>query len=528
MMFRQYSLVTCHIIIIYNSILMTSCFNTVPMHHTMRSTISPVPMHHPMRSTISPYTVNVPPIFAVLDTKQTTYYDKDNTDPKQRYHHSMPLVLKKWNENLTIINENRISQKLSKVLSSLLLCLVIQATPFIQPAIASNYYGTLSDEQKVVAEAWRLIDNSFLDRTFNGLDWFQIRTNYVKNTKYKTADDAQNAIGEMTNLLGDKYTRYLSPAKYRSIVDSATGTLAGTGIEISMNKKTGRIYASDIQENSPAKQAGIQIGDIFVEVDGVRFIDDITATPDDVAVKLRGPKGSKVGVVMERNDKVLDYILTREPITITSVRSYMSSMSSIGNVGIIRIKSFSGTTSQIVNDKYLELKKQGAQAYIIDVRSNPGGLLPGGVDTAALFLDVNKPIVFVVNKAGIVDSQISLGQGIDIESPLIILVDSNTASAAEVFTAALQENKRAIVVGETTFGKGIVQTIRELSNGNYGGLAITVARYETPLHHDINKQGIPVDVISNIDCPKDNAILCIDKTPVSTIFRKPMNDINEA
>ena len=146
--------------------------------------------------------------------------------------------------------------------------------------------------------------------------------------------------------------------------------------------------------------------------------------------------------------------------------------------------------------------------FVFDIRGNPGGLLPGGVDTASLFLDANEPVVFVVNKKGIVDSQATLGPGIDMDTPLVVLVDGNTASAAEVFTAALQENGRATIAGKQTFGKGVVQTIRELSNNN-GGVAVTVARYETPKHNDINKQGIPVDVETPVDCPKTDATACL-------------------
>lgn len=373
------------------------------------------------------------------------------------------------------------------------------------PAHATSY-NALTDEQKVVAEAWRLVDNSFLDRTFNGQDWFNLRQTAIYKQKYRTMEQAQQAMEQMIGTLGDKYTRYLSPSKYQSIVDSATGTLAGVGVEIATDEQ-GYVIASDVEENSPAKTAGIRPGDKFLAVDGVEFADQ-TATPDDVAVRVRGPVGSRVGVVMERDGKTLDFIITRQPITITSVKSYLSNMSGVGKVGVIRIKSFSGTTSSKVASQLADLKKQGAKAFVIDVRGNPGGLLPGGADTASLFLDANKPIVFVVNKKGVVDSQSTINAGIELEAPLVILADRNTASAAEVFTAALQENGRAVVAGEQTFGKGIVQTIRELSN-NQGGVAITVARYETPKHRDINKQGIPVDVKTSVSCPKDDATACL-------------------
>jgi carboxyl-terminal processing protease len=366
------------------------------------------------------------------------------------------------------------------------------------PSVAADY-GSRTPEQKLVAEAWRVTDSTFLDRTFNGQDWFKIRQDMVKR-KYKSMDEARGAVSEMMSQLGDKYTRYLSPAKYQSMFDSATGTLAGIGVEIATNRD-GRVIASDVEPNSPAERAGLKPKDIFLEGDGFRF--DKTSTPDDVAVKLRGPVGSKVGVVVERDGETKDFIVTREAIKVTTVRSY-----SKGSVGVIRIKSFSATTAGSVKEKYEELKKKGAKSIVIDLRSNPGGLLPGGVDTASLFLEANKPVVFVVSNKGVLDAQQTFADGIDLETPLYLLVDHNTASAAEVFTAALKENDRAKVVGEQTFGKGIIQTIRGLSDGN-GGLAVTVARYETPKRNDINKQGISVDITSNVECAKDDALACL-------------------
>jgi len=249
-------------------------------------------------------------------------------------------------------------------------------------------------------------------------------------------------------------------------------------------------------------------------------MNDGKITPDDVAGKLRGPEGSKVGVTIQRNDQIMDFILTREPITITSVKSYISdSMPDVGKVGVVKIKNFSGTTAQVVADAVKDLKSKGATALILDLRGNPGGLLPGGVATASLFLDSNKPVVFVVDKNGVVDSQATLESGIDLDSSLIVFTNGNTASAAEVVTAALKENGRARVVGDSssqsTFGKGIIQTIRQLSYDN-GGLAVTVARYETPLHHDINKQGVPVDY-SISACTETDAVKCIPKSA----FQKP-------
>jgi carboxyl-terminal processing protease len=308
----------------------------------------------------------------------------------------------------------RLSNFASKLSVSLALALAVATA---SPATALSY-DSFTEEQKVVAEAWRLVDNSFLDRTFNGQDWFKLRQEYIKQTKYESREEAHEAIDRMVSTLGDKYTRYLSPAKYQSIFDTATGTLAGVGIEIATDSN-GLVMASDIEDKSPAKAAGILSGDLFVEVDGIVF--DAKSTPDDVAVNLRGPIGSKVGVVMERNGKKLDFIVTRQPITITAVRSHLSTVPGIGKVGVIRIKSFSGTTASTVASQFKDLKKQGAQSFVIDVRGNPGGLLPGGVETASLFLDADKPVVYVVNKKGVVDAQSTFTAGADLESPLVIL-----------------------------------------------------------------------------------------------------------
>lgn len=327
--------------------------------------------------------------------------------------------------------------------------------------------------------------------------------------KYKSFADAQAEADVLLSKLGDRYTRYLPPGKYDSIVNAATGNVFGVGVELALDeKKEGRVIAGDVETTGPAFKAGLMPGDAFVEVDGVRF-DDGRAAPEDVAVVLRGPEGSKVGVVVERGGKTLDFILTREPIKITSVKWYLGEMKGVaGKVGVIRVKNFSGTTAETVKGAMMELKGKGASKWVLDLRGNPGGLLPGGVDTASLFLEEDKPVVFVVNKNGVVDAQKTLTKGIDLDTPLVVLVDGNTASAAEVMTAALQENQRAVVAGEQTFGKGIVQTIRQLENGN-GGVAVTIARYETPEHHDINKQGIAVDVKTRTDCEKDDALACL-------------------
>lgn len=395
--------------------------------------------------------------------------------------------------------KNGFAASVASVALAMSLCFV----PFTsEPALASNY-DSFSPEQKMVSEAWREVDATYLDRTFNGQDWFQMRQDLVKQ-KYKSMDDAHDAVANMMSKLGDKYTRYLSPAKYQSMVDSATGTLAGIGVEIATNKDLLAIV-SDVEPDSPAQKAGLLPNDVFLEGGGAKF--DGSSTPDDVATRLRGPVGSKVGVTVLRDGTTTkDFIIQREPIKVTSVRSYIAQKDK--QVGVIRIKSFSGTTGSSVKEAFLDLKKKGAKSILFDLRSNPGGLLPGGVETASMFLEANKPVVYVVSNKGVVSSEETFQDGFDTETKLTILVDHNTASAAEVFTAAMKENGRAKVIGEQTFGKGIIQTIRELSDGN-GGVAVTIARYETPKHNNINKSGISVEESVDVECPKTDALACL-------------------
>ena len=327
--------------------------------------------------------------------------------------------------------------------ASLVLAMSLSFVPFAsEPALASSY-ESLTPEQKMTAEAWRTVDQTFLDRTFNGQDWFLMRQDLVKK-KYKSMGEAQDAVATMMSKLGDKYTRYLTPAKYQSMVDSATGTLAGIGVEIATNKEKLAIV-SDVEPDSPAAKAGLLPKDVFLEGGGAKF--DATSTPDDVALRLRGPVGSKVGVTVLRDGSTTkDFIIERAPIKVTSVRSYIAASNK--QVGVIRIKSFSGTTGASVKEAFQDLKKQGANKILFDLRSNPGGLLPGGVETASLFLESNKPIVFVVSNKGVISAEETFENGLDTETKLTILVDHNTASAAEVFTAAMKENGRAKIIGE--------------------------------------------------------------------------------
>ncbi|CAM9723203.1 unnamed protein product [Scytosiphon promiscuus] len=360
----------------------------------------------------------------------------------------------------------------------------------------------LNTEQAAVAETWRTVDRLYVDRTFGGQDWFGLRQQTLKDAaKGMTEAELNSALAKMLSTLGDRYTRYLPPAKYATIVQSSSGDVAGVGVSLSVDTARDLPLIVGVESGTPAAEAGLQAGDLLMQISG----DECRGlAPDDAAALLRGTENTKVGIVAERpsggdgaKGEKLDLIVTRRKFKVEGVVSKEATVDGT-KIGIVRIKSFSSNTVGDVRAAVERLKSKGASRIVVDLRGNVGGLLPGGIDTAGLFLDAGKDVVFIIRKNGSVEGRATLEAGPYAQgAPLTLLVDKGTASAAEVFAAAVRENDRAILVGERTFGKGVIQTVEPLTNG--GGVAVTVARYETPLHHNINKVGIPVD--KEIECP---------------------------
>jgi C-terminal processing protease CtpA/Prc len=172
-------------------------------------------------------------------------------------------------------NDDNSIGKVTAAIGSTILTLSILLQPIL-PATAADY-ASFSDEQRFVAEAWRTVDNAYIDRTFNHQDWFKLRQDAIKK-KYKNMAEAQTEVENILGSLGDRYTRYLPPAKYDSIVNAATGNVYGVGVELAQDKEGMKVIASDVEPSGPAAKGGLKPNDVFVEVDGERF-DDGKATP---------------------------------------------------------------------------------------------------------------------------------------------------------------------------------------------------------------------------------------------------------
>lgn len=361
--------------------------------------------------------------------------------------------------------------------------------------------NALTEPQKLVAEAWRIVDQSFVDRSFNGQDWFKVRMKAVKGA-YVSVDDGYGAIRRMLSLLDDPYTRFLTPEQYVSITSSASGDLAGVGVEMYPTRVDGKLMITAAVDNSPAERAGIRPSDVITLIDG-EDVSDIT--PDEAAARIRGRPGTSIQLTVQRDKgegREESFVMRRESLKLKSVKYEMLD----SGVAYIKIKQFNSSTADDMKTAIEALKSMNAERYILDLRNNPGGYFPAGVDVARLFYRANSPIVYVVDKNGIQDEVTSADDGLLSSEPLVVLVNKATASASEILAGALQDSGRAKLVGQQTFGKGVVQTVTQLSDGS--GLAVTVARYETPSHKNINRIGIVPDVRS--DCAPDAPVLtCI-------------------
>jgi carboxyl-terminal processing protease len=210
---------------------------------------------------------------------------------------------------------------------------------------------------------------------------------------------------------------------------------------------------------------------------------------NDAVSLIRGQVGSSVTLTIRRGDSELDVPITRARIEIHPVR-YNVQAGPEGAIGYIRLTQFSANAAEEMSEAIEDLETQGVTGYILDLRSNPGGLLYSSIDIARMWLD-DGTIVSTVNRQGVVDEETANSRALT-NKPLVVLVDGGSASASEILSGALKDNERAVLVGTRTFGKGLVQSVRSLGDGS--GIAITVAKYLTPNGTDINKYGIDPDI----------------------------------
>ncbi len=339
--------------------------------------------------------------------------------------------------------------------------------------------------KEIVDEVWQIINHEYVDTSFNQLDWQKIRKDYLGRS-YTNKEDAYKAIREMVEKLGDPYTRFMDPEEFRNMQIDTSGELTGVGIQIAKDEETDRLMVIAPIEDTPAFEAGILAKDIITKIDGK----STEGMDVNEAVKLiRGKPGTTVTLTIERQGREVDYQLARARIQIHPVKARVEN-TSIGKVGYIRLTQFSAQASKEMREAIENLEKDQVEGYVLDLRSNPGGLLYSSIDIARMWLDEGT-IVSTVDRAGERERRGANHNALT-KKPLVVLIDGGSASASEILSGALQDNKRAVLVGTQTFGKGLVQSVRSLGDGS--GLAVTIAKYLTPSGRDINKHGIDPDI----------------------------------
>lgn len=338
--------------------------------------------------------------------------------------------------------------------------------------------------KELVDEVWQIIDRTYVDSTFNQVDWRKVRTEFLSRN-YNTREDAYKAVREMLKKLNDPYTRFMDPQEFRNMQIDTSGELTGVGIQLAADEKTKKLTVIAPIEDSPAFAAGIQAKDIILKIDG-KSTEGMDV--NKAVTLIRGPVNTQVNLTIQRGERQIDYTIKRAKIEIHPVRASVEQAPQ-GKVGYIRLVQFSANAPEDMRKAIDKMEKQQVAGYILDLRGNPGGLLYTSVDIARMWLS-RGAIVSTVNRQGEQDRERANGRALT-NKPLVILVDGGSASASEILSGALQDNRRAVLVGTKTFGKGLVQSVRTV--GDNSGLAVTIAKYFTPNGRDINKNGIQPD-----------------------------------
>jgi carboxyl-terminal processing protease len=361
--------------------------------------------------------------------------------------------------------------------------------------------------KEVIDEVWQIINYQYVDTNFNNKDWVKVRQEYLDKS-YTDKEDAYKAIRKMLGQLGDPYTRFMDPEEFQNMQIDTSGELTGVGIQIAKDEKTDRLLVIAPIEDTPAFKAGILAQDLIIKIDGV---DTKGMDVNDAVNLIRGKSGTKVTLTINRDGKESDYELAREKIEIHPVRAHLEN-TSVGKVGYIRLTQFSQQSAQEMREAIEDLESKQVTSYVLDLRSNPGGLLYSSIDIARMWIDEGT-IVSTVDRKGESDRKSANNSALT-DKPLVVLVDGGSASASEILSGALQDNKRATLLGTKTFGKGLVQSVRSLGDGS--GLAVTIAKYLTPSGRDINKHGIEPDVVLKLNVEQLKALQS-DRKAVGTL-----------
>lgn len=294
----------------------------------------------------------------------------------------------------------------------------------------------------------------------------------------------EGAVKGYVEGLGDEYTEYFTKSEMEEFKSEVQGNYVGVGIYMMQNTKENNIVILYPIEGSPAEKAGLKSGDIIKKVDDTEFTGEDF---EKVSTYIKGKEGTKVKIEIERNGENLTFEVERKKIDLYPIKTEILQ----NNIGYIKVSSFDDDCAKEFKQTYNELNKSNKlKGLIIDLRNNGGGIVDEALDMVDLILDKDKIELISINKKGEEEIKKSKSNPV-INVPIVVLVNDNTASASEIFAAALKENGKATIVGEKTYGKGVIQELISLRDGS--GIKVTIEEYLTPNRNKINKVGITPD-----------------------------------
>lgn len=349
----------------------------------------------------------------------------------------------------------------------------------------------LSESPKtIVDQVWQIIYNDYVHPEFNQTEWQAIRQELLEQD-YESKKEAYQAIRDAMDQLADPNTRFLEPDEFKKLNQQTTGEVSGIGVKLEIAQDNQALKVVDIMENSPAEKAGIQPGDKIVSINGhPTSLLNVERASD----LMRGDSGTEVELVLSRTGfGQFERTLTRDQVEILRVTHKLRTINNM-QVGYIQVEEFSSHATEQMREALKALQDQNAEAFVLDLRNNPGGLLEASIEMANLFLEQGTIVSTVEQEDG--KRHFEADPTSITDKPLAVLVNENSASASEILAGALQDNDRAVIVGTQTYGKGTIQAVNSLADGS--GVAVTVARYRSPDGDIIEKQGIEPDVDTSL------------------------------
>ena len=327
-------------------------------------------------------------------------------------------------------------------------------------------------------ESWQIIKSNYYQADLNEQNWVKWKRRYL--SKIKTNEDANIAINSMLASLDDSYSKFMSQEEFSAQNNAINSKLYGIGINIA--SISGKIYIANVIENAPAYNQGIRSGDIILKVNG---IDVSGQSIYQVAQLIRGDINANLSLELLRGNERFEKIVKREEIKVKTI-DYKKITD---DIGYIRISSFIGLNTS--KEFIIALNRlQDTKGLILDLRGNSGGLFQNAIVISNLFMKQGT-IVNVIARQGKINTYSATDEGCIYNNPLVVLIDGTSASASEILSSALKDNKRATLIGTRTYGKGLVQKVFSLPNKS--GMNLTIARYLTPNGDDINQKGVSPD-----------------------------------